>query len=239
MSGPRSEVCVTSSRVSLYSRVTGRYIGSSLTFSHWVTDTLFSLASAAFGSVDESPTTISSSPSKFPLSTPTPNPRLNIHKRLRNPPSSPPITPLADQDPPLALSATLSTSTHPPSPKAFQDSASHNPKEAFPSDVPPTQPRSPLFSQQKNLAGGTSGGVGVGNRPPPIPRRPDSSLLMPTLQEALNVSITSGRFDDTKIYLFSRRDAAGDICKPRALYANSVVLKSVPYFNDRMSSPEC
>lgn len=44
---------------------------------------------------------------------------------------------------------------------------------------------------------------------------------------------------DTKIYLFSRRNSAGDICKPRALYANSVVLKSVPYFDDCICSPEC
>ena len=52
------------------------------------------------------------------------------------------------------------------------------------------------------------------------------------LREALNASITSGHFVDTKIYLFSYRTIAGEVCKPRALYANSVVLKSVPYFND-------
>ena len=78
--------------------------------------------------------------------------------------------------------------------------------------------------------------------PPPllIPtlRVPDSSLLTPALREALNTSITSGRFADSKIYLFSHRNAAGDICKPKALYANSTVLKSVPYFNDCMASPE-
>ena len=53
------------------------------------------------------------------------------------------------------------------------------------------------------------------------------------LEEALNDTISSGRFIDTKIVLFSRRDGAGRICKPRALYANSHVLKSVPYFKDR------
>lgn len=52
------------------------------------------------------------------------------------------------------------------------------------------------------------------------------------LQEALNGSISSGRFTDTKIILFSRRDSSGNIFKPKALYANSLVLKSVPYFSD-------
>ena len=53
------------------------------------------------------------------------------------------------------------------------------------------------------------------------------------LREALNDAISSGRFVDTKIVLFSRRDSVGRVCKPRALYANSHVLKSVPYFQDR------
>ena len=59
---------------------------------------------------------------------------------------------------------------------------------------------------------------------------PEAALL-----EALNGSITSGRFVDTKIYLFSYRNSAGDVCKPKALYANSGVLRSVPYFDDRRS----
>jgi len=59
------------------------------------------------------------------------------------------------------------------------------------------------------------------------------------LREALNASIASGHFADTKIYLFSHRNSAGDVCKPRALYTNSVVLKSVPYFNDCTSPSEC
>lgn len=53
------------------------------------------------------------------------------------------------------------------------------------------------------------------------------------LQEALNDAISSGRFIDTKIVLFSRRDINGRVRKPRALYANSHVLRSVPYFEDR------
>ena len=55
------------------------------------------------------------------------------------------------------------------------------------------------------------------------------------LREALNHSISSGRFADTKIVLYSRRDSSGTISRPRALYANSHVLKSVPYFSDRES----
>lgn len=55
------------------------------------------------------------------------------------------------------------------------------------------------------------------------------------LREALNESISSGRFEDTKIILYSRRNSSGDVCKPRALYASSRVLKTVPYFDDRKS----
>ncbi|KAF9778365.1 hypothetical protein BJ322DRAFT_1214739 [Thelephora terrestris] len=55
------------------------------------------------------------------------------------------------------------------------------------------------------------------------------------LREALNDSIASGRFVDTKIILYSRRDSSGVITKPKALYANSHVLKSVPYFSNLLS----
>ena len=53
------------------------------------------------------------------------------------------------------------------------------------------------------------------------------------LMKALGHSVSSGRFADTKIILYSRRDASGAISRPKALYANSHVLRSVPYFNDR------
>ena len=53
------------------------------------------------------------------------------------------------------------------------------------------------------------------------------------LKRALNDGISSGKFIDTQIILFSRRDSAGRVSKPKALYANSHVLKSVPYFDDR------
>ena len=52
------------------------------------------------------------------------------------------------------------------------------------------------------------------------------------LREALNQGISSGNLVDTKIILYSRRDSSGRICRPKALYANSNVLKTVPYFKD-------
>ena len=57
------------------------------------------------------------------------------------------------------------------------------------------------------------------------------------LKEAWNDAIYSGKFIDTQIILFSRRDTSARVCKPKALYANSHVLKSVPYFNNREFSP--
>ena len=57
------------------------------------------------------------------------------------------------------------------------------------------------------------------------------------LREALNDAISSGKFVDTKIVLFSRRDNSGRVCKPKALYASSHVLSSVPYFKDREFPP--
>ncbi|KAF9785361.1 hypothetical protein BJ322DRAFT_827159 [Thelephora terrestris] len=55
------------------------------------------------------------------------------------------------------------------------------------------------------------------------------------LREALNEALSSGRFVDTKIILYSRRGSSGCITKPKALYANSHVLKSVPYFSHLLS----
>ena len=52
------------------------------------------------------------------------------------------------------------------------------------------------------------------------------------LREALNEGISSGSLVDTKLILYSRRDSSGRVCRPKALYANSHVLKTVPYFND-------
>ena len=53
------------------------------------------------------------------------------------------------------------------------------------------------------------------------------------LHAALNDSITSGRFIDTKFYVFSRRDKSGRVGTPKALFANSRVLRTVPYFETR------
>ena len=52
------------------------------------------------------------------------------------------------------------------------------------------------------------------------------------LREALNQGISSGRLVDTKIVLYSHRDSSGRIYRPKALYTNSRILKTVPYFND-------
>ena len=52
------------------------------------------------------------------------------------------------------------------------------------------------------------------------------------LREALNQGISSGNLIDTKIIVYSHRDSSGRVCRPKALYTNSHVLKTVPYFND-------
>jgi hypothetical protein len=51
------------------------------------------------------------------------------------------------------------------------------------------------------------------------------------LLDALSDSITSGTFVDAKFYVFSRREASGSVGSPRALYCNSRVLNTVPYFS--------
>ncbi|KAF9785420.1 hypothetical protein BJ322DRAFT_1193974 [Thelephora terrestris] len=57
-------------------------------------------------------------------------------------------------------------------------------------------------------------------------------VVTTALCEALNQGISSGTFIDTKIILYSRRDPSGRVCRPKALYANSHVLKTIPYFGD-------
>ena len=51
------------------------------------------------------------------------------------------------------------------------------------------------------------------------------------LLDALTDSIGSGTFIDTKFYVFSRRQATGRVGSPRALYCNSRILDTVPYFS--------
>ena len=51
------------------------------------------------------------------------------------------------------------------------------------------------------------------------------------LLDTLNDSVTSGTFVDTKFYVFSRREASGRVGSPRALYCNSRILDTVPYFS--------
>jgi len=54
----------------------------------------------------------------------------------------------------------------------------------------------------------------------------------PALRNALSQGISSGTLVDTKIIVYSHRDSSGRVCRPRALYANSHVLGTVPYFDD-------
>jgi len=56
------------------------------------------------------------------------------------------------------------------------------------------------------------------------------------LREALNQGISSGSLVDTKIVLYSHRDSSGRVCRPKALYANSHVLRTVPHFDGREST---
>jgi hypothetical protein len=51
------------------------------------------------------------------------------------------------------------------------------------------------------------------------------------LLDALTDSIGSGTFIDTKFFAFSRREFPGRVGSPRALYCNSRVLNTVPYFS--------
>jgi hypothetical protein len=68
-------------------------------------------------------------------------------------------------------------------------------------------------------------------------RSPRTMAATTALREALNQGISSGSLIDTKIILYSHRDPSGRICRPKPLYANSHVLKKVPYFKDRECAP--
>jgi len=71
----------------------------------------------------------------------------------------------------------------------------------------------------------------------PIARGVRSDMAAtPALRKALDLGISSGNLVDTKIISYSRRDFSGRVCRPKPLYANSHVLKTVPYFNDRESA---
>ena len=63
--------------------------------------------------------------------------------------------------------------------------------------------------------------------------QPADMAATTALRQALSQGISSGNLVDTKIILYSYRDSSGRICRPRALYANSHALKTVPYFNNR------
>ena len=67
-------------------------------------------------------------------------------------------------------------------------------------------------------------------------KQPTDMAATAPLREALNQGISSGNLVDTKIIVYSHRDSSGRVCRPKALYSNSHILKSVPYFNDREST---
>jgi len=52
------------------------------------------------------------------------------------------------------------------------------------------------------------------------------------LREALNQGISSGNLVDTKIIVYSHRDSSGRVCRPKALYTSSHVLKTIPHFDN-------
>ncbi|KAF9779143.1 hypothetical protein BJ322DRAFT_442637 [Thelephora terrestris] len=65
-----------------------------------------------------------------------------------------------------------------------------------------------------------------------LPKRPVDMPATTALREALNNGVSTGNFVDTKFILYSHRDLSGNVCRPKALYANSHVLKTVPHFDD-------
>ena len=71
--------------------------------------------------------------------------------------------------------------------------------------------------------------------PYPFDTSPVNMVATTALREALNHGISSGNFVDTKIILYSSRDPSGRVRRPKALYANSHVLMTVPYFDIRES----
>ncbi|KAF9648607.1 hypothetical protein BDM02DRAFT_2235999 [Thelephora ganbajun] len=58
-------------------------------------------------------------------------------------------------------------------------------------------------------------------------------MFIPTpLKAALEDSISSGKFIDTKFWVFSQRNReTGRLEKPRAVFANSTVVRSIPYLS--------
>ena len=64
-------------------------------------------------------------------------------------------------------------------------------------------------------------------------KQPLGMAATTALREAFNQGISSGSLGDTKFILYSHRDSSGRVCRPKALYANSHVLKTVPYFQTR------
>ena len=54
----------------------------------------------------------------------------------------------------------------------------------------------------------------------------NSAFPSAAFEEALAVALADGAFNDTVYYLFSRHTASGKVGSPRAVYANSSVMKA-------------
>lgn len=63
----------------------------------------------------------------------------------------------------------------------------------------------------------------------------DKMAATHSFREALSEGIGSGIFSDTKIILFSRKSRSRGVYGPKALYASSHVLRSIPHFEQRKS----
>lgn len=70
-----------------------------------------------------------------------------------------------------------------------------------------------------------------------LTHKPADLAATTALREALNPGISTGDFVDTKIILCQHRDSSGRVGRPKALYADSHALKTVPHFNDRECTP--
>ena len=91
--------------------------------------------------------------------------------------------------------------------------------------------RKPSTGRALGVVNGFGSPVCDGSHRPFFPRPTMSQPHF--LHTALNDSVTSGKFIDTKFYVFSRRNQSGRVGTPKALFANSRALTAVPYFETR------
>lgn len=120
----------------------------------------------------------------------------------------------------------------------------------LPGSVPPSSSASQLLSFSREMSYSGKKGTAepqTGKRVPSAKASTKPSFLsipadidkdpVALMQLASKLSLDSGNFVDTKFYAFSRRNTSGAIYAPKAIYANSWMLraKSPQYFENRMS----